>query len=103
GKVLKDDKGKVFVLEYSGGKEKRIREGKVVGKEKAQKIKNCCQKKGGFVGEEKVIEKSEGYWVKGSLLGEGRVVRRREGYQKVYYQRGCNCRESNYLKISHSP
>ncbi|CAG8853165.1 13115_t:CDS:2, partial [Gigaspora margarita] len=60
-KVLKNDKGKVFVLEYSSGKGKRIQEGKVVGKEKAQKIKNCREKekllgegkeKGGLLGEE---------------------------------------------------
>ncbi|CAG8768272.1 18926_t:CDS:2, partial [Gigaspora margarita] len=88
-KVLKDDKGKVFVLEYSSGKEKRgFQEGKVVGKEKVQKIKNCCQKKGE---EEKVIERSENSWGKGSLLEEARVIGRREGYQEGYYQRGCNC------------
>ncbi|CAG8855435.1 44540_t:CDS:2, partial [Gigaspora margarita] len=74
-KVLKDDKGKAFVLEYSDGKEKRE---KVVGE------KEGCQKK---EGEEKVIERSEGCWRKGSLLGEGRVVERREGYREGYYQR----------------
>ncbi|RIB24984.1 hypothetical protein C2G38_2167141 [Gigaspora rosea] len=46
-------KGKAFVLEYSGGKGKRsFREGKVVGKEKVQKIKNC-REKGRLLGEVK--------------------------------------------------
>ncbi|CAG8847404.1 3784_t:CDS:2, partial [Gigaspora margarita] len=71
GKVLKDDKGKMFVLEYSGRKRMRIREGK--GKKR-------------LLREVKVIGE-------GSLSGEGRVVRRREGYWEVYYQRGCNCQE----------
>ncbi|CAG8844408.1 33191_t:CDS:1, partial [Gigaspora margarita] len=43
-KVLKDDKEKAFVLEYSGRKGKKgFREKKVVGKEKVQKIKNCWE------------------------------------------------------------
>ncbi|CAG8826440.1 37329_t:CDS:2, partial [Gigaspora margarita] len=63
-KVLKDDKEKVFVLEYSSGKEKR---------------------------KEKVIKRSEGCWGKESLSEEGRVVGKREDYQEGYYYRGCNC------------
>ncbi|CAG8851029.1 13094_t:CDS:2, partial [Gigaspora margarita] len=81
-KVLKDDKGKVFVLEYSGEKGKRgFQEGKVVGKEKVQKIKNCQKKR-------RLLEEG-----KGSLLEEGRVVERKESYQEEYYQRGCNCQK----------
>ncbi|CAG8848914.1 28680_t:CDS:1, partial [Gigaspora margarita] len=90
GKVLKDNKEKVFVLDYSGRKGKKIQKGKVVGKKKAQKIKNCrekgrllrerkiVRKRESLLGEEKVIEKSEGYWEKRSLSEEGRVVGRRE-------------------------
>ncbi|CAG8856091.1 1778_t:CDS:2, partial [Gigaspora margarita] len=77
GKVLKDDKGKVFVLKYSGKE-------KVVGR------RESCQKR---EEEEKVIERSKGSWGKGSLLGEGRVVGRREDYREGYYQRGCNCQK----------
>ncbi|CAG8816992.1 42259_t:CDS:2, partial [Gigaspora margarita] len=59
GKVLKDNKGKVFVLEYSSRKEKRIQEEKVVGKEKAQKLKT--------------VKKKEGCWEKRRLSEKGKV------------------------------
>ncbi|CAG8827478.1 45468_t:CDS:2, partial [Gigaspora margarita] len=72
-KVLKDDKEKAFVLEYSG------RKGKVVGKEKVQKIKNCREKER-LLGEEKVVRKRK-------------EKKRREDYREGYYQRGCNCQK----------
>ncbi|CAG8850485.1 242_t:CDS:1, partial [Gigaspora margarita] len=67
-KVLKDNKGKVFVLEYSSRKGKRrFQKEKVVGKEKAQKIKNCQEK---------------GCWEKGKLPEKGRICWERKGYRE---------------------
>ncbi|CAG8743646.1 25875_t:CDS:2, partial [Gigaspora margarita] len=62
--VLKDNKGKAFVLEYSSRKGKRgFQEEKVVGKEKVQKIKNCQEKR--------------------KLLGEGKAFRKRERKKRL--------------------
>ncbi|CAG8527655.1 2793_t:CDS:2, partial [Gigaspora margarita] len=63
-KVLKDDKEKAFVLEYSSRNGKRgFQEGKVDWKEKVQKIKNCQEKE--------------------KLLEEGKVVRKRERKKRL--------------------
>ncbi|CAG8844875.1 22111_t:CDS:1, partial [Gigaspora margarita] len=77
-KVLKDNKGKAFELKYSSGKGKRdFWKGKVVGKKKVQKIKNC-QEKERLLEKGKVVRRREGLLKKKRLLREVKIVEGRK-------------------------